>query len=497
MGQLRCEIEGCERAVRARGWCGAHYERWRAHGDPNVDLRSKPTTYCSVFNCNRKAVGRGLCSKHYARFMRLGSTELPERRIMNCRADECDQPANGANGYCNKHYQRIRKYGDPSIDRRATGRGDCSMTDCNRTTIARGYCSLHYQRFIKHGNAEAVSPCRSCGDLNPAPNISWCLKCIEGMFRDGGFQMIGKFVDRMKGVECKCLSCGRTTSPCLMNVRKGAGCLECAKRETARRCRESRLTQEQATKTLATVGIRITSEYVNAAAPVHGECTRCHRPVTVMVGKIRSSLQGGQSVYGCRECAYAARTLSEDAVRSRCREAGSEYLGGFTTIRNRIRVRCLTCGRERSRKASDILVLGNGCRHCMPRAIYNSKKLLRDSELANLDAFLYIFQFTDDAGIVFRKYGVGRIETRGESRLAAHERNGGTLIDIRHADLLTVVTAEELIRKHVGNRSYTPRHRRLLQGGYTECYRAHLFIDLDHFIERATETVAQMKSEYP
>lgn len=29
-----CSITGCEKAARARGWCSAHYGRWRVHGDP-------------------------------------------------------------------------------------------------------------------------------------------------------------------------------------------------------------------------------------------------------------------------------------------------------------------------------------------------------------------------------------------------------------------------------------------------------------------------------
>ena len=29
-----CLIEGCSNAVIARGWCDAHYRRWRRHGDP-------------------------------------------------------------------------------------------------------------------------------------------------------------------------------------------------------------------------------------------------------------------------------------------------------------------------------------------------------------------------------------------------------------------------------------------------------------------------------
>ena len=29
-----CSIEGCGRPVDARGWCKAHWKRWRRHGDP-------------------------------------------------------------------------------------------------------------------------------------------------------------------------------------------------------------------------------------------------------------------------------------------------------------------------------------------------------------------------------------------------------------------------------------------------------------------------------
>lgn len=29
-----CDVDGCTVQARARGWCGAHYERWRRHGDP-------------------------------------------------------------------------------------------------------------------------------------------------------------------------------------------------------------------------------------------------------------------------------------------------------------------------------------------------------------------------------------------------------------------------------------------------------------------------------
>lgn len=34
-----CSIEGCERPRWARGWCAAHYRRWRLRGDPGGLIR--------------------------------------------------------------------------------------------------------------------------------------------------------------------------------------------------------------------------------------------------------------------------------------------------------------------------------------------------------------------------------------------------------------------------------------------------------------------------
>lgn len=43
--EATCSIEGCEGEPIARGWCGAHYKRWRRHGDPRAGRPSGRTTY--------------------------------------------------------------------------------------------------------------------------------------------------------------------------------------------------------------------------------------------------------------------------------------------------------------------------------------------------------------------------------------------------------------------------------------------------------------------
>lgn len=60
-----CSVEGCDKAVRARGWCATHYARWARAGG----LGRK----CSVETCGDPAVYRQWCSAHYLRWTRNGS----------------------------------------------------------------------------------------------------------------------------------------------------------------------------------------------------------------------------------------------------------------------------------------------------------------------------------------------------------------------------------------------------------------------------------------
>ena len=39
-----CKIDDCHKIAKARGWCGMHYMRWWAHGDPNTVLLEVSTS---------------------------------------------------------------------------------------------------------------------------------------------------------------------------------------------------------------------------------------------------------------------------------------------------------------------------------------------------------------------------------------------------------------------------------------------------------------------
>jgi hypothetical protein len=73
-----CAAPGCERPARARGLCSAHYQRVRyqekklnmvssgAMSVQDARLRNPPRT-CSIDGCDRPVKARGLCSAHYQR----------------------------------------------------------------------------------------------------------------------------------------------------------------------------------------------------------------------------------------------------------------------------------------------------------------------------------------------------------------------------------------------------------------------------------------------
>lgn len=90
MALAACTIEGCEGKHVARGFCVAHYERWRRHGNP---LGGGPSPQgpgpCSVEGCEKPRKCRGLCLAHYQRWQRWGDPldSWADRRPLGRRTD--------------------------------------------------------------------------------------------------------------------------------------------------------------------------------------------------------------------------------------------------------------------------------------------------------------------------------------------------------------------------------------------------------------------------
>jgi 5-methylcytosine-specific restriction endonuclease McrA len=80
-----CGVVSCDLRAVCRGWCDKHYQRWRAHGDPEfllirdreIPAPCKPKIirpkFCVVKDCKSQSRTRGWCNLHYARWKRYGS----------------------------------------------------------------------------------------------------------------------------------------------------------------------------------------------------------------------------------------------------------------------------------------------------------------------------------------------------------------------------------------------------------------------------------------
>lgn len=82
MAQTRtCSIDGCERPASSRGWCEAHYARWRRLGDVRADqpvVQYFSGRICSVYGCDHRSDALGLCVMHY---QRQRVDQMPSKRV--------------------------------------------------------------------------------------------------------------------------------------------------------------------------------------------------------------------------------------------------------------------------------------------------------------------------------------------------------------------------------------------------------------------------------
>lgn len=118
-----CSVDSCHRAAVTRGWCQAHYRRFRRTGSVDADRpigAKKEPPQCSVDGCVALATERGWCHGHYLRWVRLGDVlearPLSRKVNFDCEVDRCDRPAE-IRGLCRTNANRKRKYGDVQADK--------------------------------------------------------------------------------------------------------------------------------------------------------------------------------------------------------------------------------------------------------------------------------------------------------------------------------------------------------------------------------------------
>lgn len=124
---LGCGI--CGKPVHGRGYCAAHYRRWRLYGSAYGGKRVNwQPVECTVAQCRRRARLHNMCSAHAIRLQRTGDV----------RADV------------------------PIRERSGKTQTRCGATGCERQSVAKSYCAAHLYRRNRFGDALAHVP---IGDL--------------------------------------------------------------------------------------------------------------------------------------------------------------------------------------------------------------------------------------------------------------------------------------------------------------------------------------------
>lgn len=69
VSEKKCRIEGCKRPYRAKGYCEAHYKKWRWGELPKPRYKT-----CVMEGCRKKRTPSGLCEEHQKAKSQEGAT---------------------------------------------------------------------------------------------------------------------------------------------------------------------------------------------------------------------------------------------------------------------------------------------------------------------------------------------------------------------------------------------------------------------------------------
>ena len=201
--------------------------------------------------------------------------------------------------------------------------------------------------------------CLTCGHiviqrLNSVQQGKGCAFCAgnrvdpdeaAAVMLDAGFQPLEKYPGRHAVWRCKCLTCGRESSPTYGSIKTGGGCVWCAR---------LRVDPDEAAAVMLDAGFQPLEKYPGNMKRWRCKCLTCERESSPAYGSIKKG-------HGCAWC--AGNRVDPDEAAAVMLDAGFQPLEKYPGNTKRWRCKCLTCERESSLTYADTKN-GHGCAWC-------------------------------------------------------------------------------------------------------------------------------------
>jgi hypothetical protein len=202
--------------------------------------------------------------------------------------------------------------------------------------------------------------CKKCGIVSSAQTRMYTPREAEKIALRNKLKPLESYKGANKKWKCKCLRCGKVSSPYFQAIRDGKyGCLWCAKRI---------VNPSEARKKMLKAKLEPLVAYPGSDIGWLCRCIKCNREVTPAYGSIREG-QGG-----CKWCKSKSPQVDPSTALQLMITNNIQPLEPFKTSHAKWKSRCLRCENHIAPSYHDIRQGGSGCKYCAPNFV-NEKRI--------------------------------------------------------------------------------------------------------------------------
>jgi hypothetical protein len=223
----------------------------------------------------------------------------------------------------------------------ATGKWRCKCLVC-------GEESTPTYHAVKSSHAK----CKFCARAEAGRKVRVPAEAAERVMRDAGYEPLEPYQLSHTQWRCRCLTCGKESTPTYDNAKSGYGCIHCGRERTVEASRNDPI---EAAAFMRSNGFEPIDEYPGAGNTWKVKCLACGHVVSPTYASVRKGS-------GCRYC--KRRCIDPEHAASDMRAAGVEPHGAYISAITPWPSTCLTCEREVSPTYRWVMSSGRGCKYC-------------------------------------------------------------------------------------------------------------------------------------